>query len=327
MSTLDENIMATLTPDEQEAMRDDTKDPVEHGVMRKDGADGDDDADDADDEGGADAPPQEGKGAAPAPPAPAPAPTPVAAPTPAAAPAPTAASQTPAPSLPDAPPAVVRYEAKLPENFDEQVQGLAGEEAALKAKFKAGELEFEEFDTQRSDIQTRRDALNRAQVKAEIGQEMTTQSAEQQWRYSINRFMASAAKEEGGIDYAADAEKNADLDGFVRMLAGKPENNDKSMDWFLSESHRRVKALHGITTAPAPAPAPPDPKAALAKAKEDRKVDIAGAPATLAQVPGGDGPGDVAGEFADLDALEGEALEAAIARMAPVARDRYLRGL
>jgi hypothetical protein len=43
-------------------------------------------------------------------------------------------------------------------------------------------------------------------------------------------------------------------------------------------------------------------------------------------VPGGDGPGDVEGEFAHLDALEGEALESAIAKMSPAQREKFSRG-
>ena len=46
---------------------------------------------------------------------------------------------------------------------------------------------------------------------------------------------------------------------------------------------------------------------------------------TLAQVPGSDGPGDVAGEFADVLALDGMEYEAAIARMTPAQRERFLR--
>jgi hypothetical protein len=49
------------------------------------------------------------------------------------------------------------------------------------------------------------------------------------------------------------------------------------------------------------------------------------APRTLADVPGGDGPGDVGGEFADVLALDGEAYEHAIARMSPAQRDKFLR--
>lgn len=86
----------------------------------------------------------------------------------------------------------------------------------------------------------------------------------------------------------------------------------------LTEGHRRVKALHGVAAAPAPAPTPVPPPS--------RKSPIDAAPKTLAQAPGADGPGDVSGEFTDLDALDGEALEDALARLSPMQRAKYEQG-
>jgi len=137
------------------------------------------------------------------------------------------------------------------------------------------------------------------------------------------------AKNEG-IDYNKDPARAADLDTFVKALANNDTNSDKPMSWFLIEAHKRVKALHGDVAAPAPTPAPaPAPTAAqaIAAAAAARKPDASAAPKTLAQVPGGDGPGDIAGEFAGLDNLEGDALEDAIARMSPAMREKYSRGL
>ena len=110
---------------------------------------------------------------------------------------------------------------------------------------------------------------------------------------------------------------------FVKALANDEKTSDKPMDWFLSEAHKRVQALHGVAPAPAKVDPPKDP---LAEAREKRKPNLGATPATLAHVPGGDGPGDVAGEFAHLDALEGDALESAIARMTPAQREKFSRG-
>jgi hypothetical protein len=147
---------------------------------------------------------------------------------------------------------------------------------------------------------------------------MTAQTAEQQWAFTVRRFMSATAKAEGGIDYVKDAEKNADLDLFVKALARDEKNSDKPAEWFLSEAHRRVQAMHGIATKPTPAPT-------LEKPAASRKPPIDAAPKTLAQVPGGDGPGDVDGnEFADVDRLTGDAQEEAIRRMTPSQRERYM---
>jgi hypothetical protein len=148
---------------------------------------------------------------------------------------------------------------------------------------------------------------------------MTTQTAQSQWQTEINKAIARAAKEDG-IDYRTDQAKANDWDQFVRILAARPEHSDKPMDWFLAEAHKRVMALHGVAKGPA---TPADP---VADAKNKRKPPIGAVPKTLAQVPGSDGPGDVASEFADVDSLDGWELEQAIARMSPAQRAKYLAG-
>lgn len=212
-----------------------------------------------------------------------------------------------------------RYQAQLPENFAEQESSLKEQAEALAAKFKSGELDFDEYRAQAAELSKSEQALNEARIKASISQEMSAQTAEQEWQFTVNRFMRATAKAEN-IDYTKDTEKQADLDLFVKSLARDPKNGDKDPEWFLVEAHKRVKALHGIGQ-PAPA-ATPNPKAADPKA---RKSPLDAAPKTLAQVPGGDGPGDVDGnEFADIDRLTGDAYEAAIAKMSPATRERYL---
>lgn len=326
---LDADMLATLTPEERAAIEDDQPSAEELAAMQRIAADGsqDGDDDDADTSGtGNNAAPVEGKGATPVP-----ADTPAATP-PAADPAPAADAAAEDPdNQPDNQPATATvtatYEAKLPSDYDDQVKALATEEADLKAKFKSGEIDFDEFDVQRGELLVKREALTLARAKAEISQEMTQQTAKSQWKATVDRFVLSAAKEDGGIDYRKDQAKQADLDQFVRVLAAREDNADKPMDWFLSEAHRRVKALHGISAVPAPkGDTPADPAAAAKAANDARKPPVAAAPATLAQVPGGDGPGDVAGEFADIDALEGEALEAAIGKLTPAQREKWARG-
>lgn len=211
-----------------------------------------------------------------------------------------------------------RYQAQLPENFAEQESGLKDQAEVLAAKFKSGEIDFDEYRAQAAELSKSEQALNESRIKASISQEMTAQTAEQEWQFTVNRFMRATAKAES-IDYTKDAEKFSDFDLFVKSLARDPKNGDKDPDWFLTEAHKRVKALHGIGQVAAPTP---KPGAATA-----RKSPIDAAPKTLAQVPGGDGPGDVDGnEFADIDRLKGDAQEAAIAKMSTSARERYMAG-
>ena len=211
-----------------------------------------------------------------------------------------------------------RYEAKLPDDFATQEAAIKEQADALVAKFKGGDIDFDQYQIEAAALAKSERALDEVRFKASLSQEMTAQTAEQQWAFTVQRFMSATAKAEGGIDYAKDADKNADLDLFVKALARDEKNSDKPSEWFLSEAHRRVQAMHGIATKPTPAPT-------LEKPAASRKPPIDAAPKTLAQVPGGDGPGDVDGnEFADVDRLTGDAQEEAIRRMTPSQRERYM---
>lgn len=212
-----------------------------------------------------------------------------------------------------------KYEAPLPEDFDAQVKAVQDEGRELAKQFKDGDIDFDEFEAKREELDARRDALRDLKVKADIASDMTQQSAQQEWAFTVKSFVRQVAKAEG-IDYAKDESKRNDLDIFVKALGSDDNNADKDMQWFLDEAHKRVKALHGIGKQ--------EPTKDLKKDAEKtvRKTPIDSAPKTLAQVPGSDGPGDVGDEFADLDGLDGEALEAAIKRMTPAQREKFAMG-
>lgn len=211
------------------------------------------------------------------------------------------------------------YEARLPDDYQAKVDDIKARTADLKTKFKAGEIEFDAFETQSEALLTEREALTVARAKAEISQEMTAQTAANTWANTVNAFYATVAKADG-VDYRADATRQADLDTFVKALANNQANEGKTMQWFLDEAHKRVQALHGVIATPA------ETKDPLKEALGKRKPPVAALAQSLAQVPGGDGPGDVGSEFAHLDALDGDALESAIAKMTPSQREKFARG-
>lgn len=214
-------------------------------------------------------------------------------------------------------PFIPKYEARLPENYAQTIADLKSAEDDLKAKFKAGDIEFDEFEEQRAQIQSQRETLNSAKLKAEISQEMGQQTAQQTWQNTVNTYLTAVRKE---VDYFANEDLATDLDGFVKQLANNPKHANRDMTWFLAEADKRVRALHDLAPR----------KAAKATEKKpdelpNRKPNLDKAPKSLAQVPGGDGPGDVEGEFAHLDNLEGDELEAAIAKMTPAQREKFAR--
>lgn len=216
----------------------------------------------------------------------------------------------------DVPSRKVGYRAALPEGFADQVSGIEAESEALAEKFKAGDIDFDEYRASMSGLDTRRDALAAAKLKAEISAEMEQQHAEQQWQDAVNALVGRAASEDK-VDYRKDAAKQRDLDTFVRALAADEGNASRPMRWFLDEAHKRVKALHGVASAPAAV----DP----AKPAGSRRPNLAAVPKTLANVPGGDGPGDIGDEFSGVDGMDGLDLEAAIAKMSPAQREKFAR--
>ena len=203
-----------------------------------------------------------------------------------------------------------RYKAELPADFADQVSALNNDMAALANQLRAGEIEFDEYNAKQGELLAKRDELNAVKLKADIAADMGAQTVEQEWAYTVDRFIKAESKA-GGINYATDKDKQNDLDLFVKALAANESNANKSMEWFLTEAHKRVKAMHGLG------------EVEKKEEKPNRTTPVKTIPKTLAQVPGGDGPGDVSDEFANLDGLEGLALEDALAKMSPAQRERY----
>ena len=207
------------------------------------------------------------------------------------------------------------YQADVPADIDQRLSGIDTDIDALTAQFKAGDIDFDEHQAQTRALEATRRDLSNAKTKAEISREMSTQAANQEWQFTVKSFMKNTAKD-GGTDYQKDPVKHADLDSFVKILAHNPAHEGRDQEWFLHEAHKRVNALHGVAQAASKTP--------IADAKAARKVDLSNAPKSLSQVPGSDGPGDIGDEFASIDALSGDKLEQAIARMSPAQRDKYM---
>jgi hypothetical protein len=210
------------------------------------------------------------------------------------------------------------YTAALPQDFEARVQAIGEAETTAWAQFEDGTLDRPALQAELRRIEAERAELNGAKLKADIAQEMGQQQVQTQWENAIDRLYAHAAKVDG-VDYRASPARNAELDQFVKALAHNPDNQDKPMDWFLTEAHKRVLVLNGQAAQSTKA------SSEVAKpASQNRNPPPV--PKSIAQIPGGEGPGDVGSEFAHLDALDGDDLEAAISRMSPAQREKYARG-
>jgi hypothetical protein len=219
------------------------------------------------------------------------------------------------------PPFKPHFKVEVPADLDEQLAALATKEAELAEQMKAGEIDMTEFLAQQRTVAKEIAKLESTRERAATFEEINAQSATQEWNWTVAQFLRKVKKNEG-IDYAPDSVMGGDFDTFVKAVAARPENADKDFAFFLTEAHKRVKALHGIadkTVKPEAKPKPGDKPAA-------RKPGVKNLPADLAHVPGGDGPGDVGDdEYAALDKLEGLEYETALAAMPKAARERYLQ--
>ncbi len=318
----EQQALDSLTPEERAAIAGDDGDPNDSDALRRivQGAEAkpvagdlDDDTDDAGDNTD-DVAPAEPAAAAPAPPAAAAEPAPAAEDAAPAAPADT----MPAADAGGDAPVVPAFQ--LPDDFAERSAALKQASEDLRAKFKAGEIDIDEYETQRDAQAEQRLELERLQVRADLAADMAKQ-AEVQRRERVAQEVFSASLK-AGVDYE-NTDTYAEFQGQFQALANNPTHAAKGFDWLLREADSRVRRLLGttapqpaITPAPTPAPAP------------SRRPPIDSVPKTLAHVPGGEGPGDLDGdEFSELDRLEGEAYEMAIERLSPAKRQAYIASL
>lgn len=306
--------MDQLSDEERAALEEDELSPEERAAL-KDIAGGDDDEDDEDGDGDEDGGDTSGSGEPGG--------------IPGSKPPPLANKEEPAPHASDADtedepePFKPQFKVELPEDLDDQIAALNTKEAELAQQMKDGDIEVADFLAQQKTIGKDLAKLEGLRDQAATFDEMNRQTLEQEWNWHVEKFFRKTKREEG-IDYRDDKEKGGDFDLFVKTLAAKPENQDKPFDWYLTEAHKRTKALHGIAdkTKADDTPKPADKDAKPGK----RTPPVKNLPATLANVAGGDGPGDVGdNEFADLDKLDGLEYETALASLSKEQRQRYLQ--
>lgn len=297
---LDPHIASTLTPEELQAINDTDDVSAEDQAALARIAQGGDDGDDEDEIGGnpdevldADGNPVETLEVV--------APASKQTPTPATDPPPV--ERTPA-----AKPFV--FKADLPADFAERITNLNEQESALRQQFREGDVSVDQYDAQRDEIQSARAELNNSKIKAELANDLNQQTAEAAAASFEANFMSTTARD--GVDYAI--EKNVKLFN-VMLDEATADNAEKPKEWLWAEAHKLVLAARGLAPAAVGKPQP-----------ATRRPPLSAVPKTLAQVPGSDGPGDVGSEFAGVDALNGDELEDAIARMSPTQRAKYAAG-
>lgn len=192
---------------------------------------------------------------------------------------------------------------ELSENHASQLSDIGNGFAELGKKFESGDIDWDEYQSQMVDLQNRKDALIREEMRVQAAQEIAQKMQEQSqeaamsaWKETVNNFLGAPRD---GIDYHADQKMYDELDAMVRALGNDPANNDKDYQWFLDTAHAIVMVKHGRQAASQEQP--PDQQ------KKHQARTTATPPfTTLSDLPGGEIPNREGIE--QVSQLSGEAL-------------------
>lgn len=202
------------------------------------------------------------------------------------------------------------------------LERVNAERAELLAKVEAGDLSTTDFIVKDAAITAARDKAKDAIATSERTIDRHAAQVEQQQAVMQQRWddaVTSFVDEKAHNIYKA----NDVMDMVFRSKVGEVgrELIEKKLDWtprqILTEAHKRVvTAMPGMFAAPAPT--------TTVAAVEDKaaKTKTPAAPISIAALPSA-ATTEVKGKFADLDGLDGAALERAIARMSPAEQEEY----
>lgn len=178
----------------------------------------------------------------------------------------------------------------LPEDFDDQLKTLATQKADLRKKYNEGEIDFDDYEQQRDQIDEQRRDLEQTKLKVQIAQEMR----EDRWiNRDVSKFLKSHPEyEDGSALYTM-------LDTEVRKLQGQYESEGKDpLDpAILDEAHRAVRKTLSKALGKDLDDAP-KPKAKAQKAPPKRDV-----PPTLNSLPAAEQEDIDGGKWASYDRL------------------------
>ena len=201
------------------------------------------------------------------------------------------------------------FNAELPADIQAQRTEIDEKEDALDKQFDEGDITFSEHKKALREINQQRNALDRAELKAELAAEAYQTQIDNSWQASQTAFFSAHPE----INTANDVQMTA-LDHLVRQetkavldkggVIGVPE---------LERAYTKYKQAFNIEAAA--------PKQAKAPSAKNEGV----VPPNLGKLPAATANDTDDGKFAHLDRLEGVAFEDALAKLSDAQRDEYLR--
>ncbi len=201
------------------------------------------------------------------------------------------------------------FNTEIPADIQAQRTEIDEKEDALDKQFDEGDITFSEHKKALREINQQRNALDRAELKAELAAEAYQTQIDNSWQASQEAFFS--AHPEFKIDNEA---KWAAFDQLVKNetksvldkggAVGVPE---------LERAYTKYKQAFNIEAAA--------PKQAKAPSAKNEGV----IPPNLGKLPAATANDTDDGKFAHLDRLEGVAFEDALAKLSDAQRDEYLR--
>lgn len=203
------------------------------------------------------------------------------------------------------------FNAELPADIQAQRTAIDEKEDDLDKQFDEGDITFSEHKKALREINQQRNALDRAELKAELAAEAYQTQIDNSWQASQTAFFSAHPE----INTANDVQMTA-LDHLVRQetkavldkggVIGVPE---------LERAYAKFKQAFNIADSA--------PKQQQKQVKTPKNENIV--PPNLGTLPAATANDTDDGKFAALDRLEGTAYEDALAKLTDAQRDEYLR--
>jgi hypothetical protein len=195
------------------------------------------------------------------------------------------------------------YKTDMPADYKAQRLALVTEKAGLMKKLMDGEMDADEFAAEESRISDALEDLTATRIRAETLQEANVQTQATYQQREIQKLIRTTKAE---VDYATDAKAQRQFDMALNAVGQDPDNAGKDYAEMLTEAHKVVLALRGVTS-----------KGALVEQAIKSRIPEGKPPVTLRNLPNASTPNSNGDMLDQLGRLKGVAYEEAYAKLSP----------
>lgn len=136
------------------------------------------------------------------------------------------------------------FQTSMPADYKAQRTVLVGEKAALMQKLLDGELSSEAFAAEEARISDALEDLTAQRIRAETLQEANIQTQAAFQKQEIKNLVESKKSE---VDYASDTKAQKQFDIALKSIASDADSANLSYTQIITEAHKVVMALRGIS--------------------------------------------------------------------------------